>query len=298
MQSILDEIAERISRLNLGHGKKIKSNIESLSPEFRAKSELFFEKLVKILEQKDKDLDFGIKCYLKMINDMLFEQLKFRKSGKYSSSSFDEVYRKVYNNPEVMEYHILGLMISQFLWKQHFDILDFFVKGLKKHNKNVHNYLEIGGGHGLYVSEALNILQSSDFELLDISPSSIEIAKKFINNDTVKYTCADIFSFVPNQTYDFVTLGEVLEHVEKPKELLTKIHSLLSHNGILFISVPVNSPAIDHIYLFNHEDEIREMLESHYSIVDDKIILSEDVDLESARKYKITIMYTAFLKKK
>ena len=268
MQSILDEIAEKISQLNSGHGKKIKSNIESLSPEFRAKSELFFEKLIKILNKKDKDIDFGIKCYLKMINDMLFEQLKFRKSGKYSSSSFDEVNRKVYNNPEVMEYHILGLMISQFLWKQHFDILDFFVKGLKNHTKNVHNYLEIGGGHGLYVSEALSILQSSDFELLDISPSSIEIAKRFINNNNVKYTCTDIFSFVPYQTYDFVTLGEVLEHVEKPKELLDKIYSLLSHNGSLFISVPINSPAIDHIYLFNHEDEIRQMLvESGYIIV-------------------------------
>ncbi len=298
MGFVLDEIVKKINAANPRHGKKVIANMEQLAPFFKEKSENYFQKLIDVLKAKNRDLDYGVECYLKLTNDMLFEQLKFRKTGKYSNDSFNDVFQKVYNNPEVMEYHMIGLMISQFLWKQHFDVLGFFIEKIKKYQNQTKRYLEIGGGHGLYVSEATQVLKSCHFDLIDISPSSIEIAKKFISNDVVNYICADIFDFVPKKKYDFITLGEVLEHVEKPKELLAKIHTFLNPGGILFISVPVNSPAIDHIYLFKHEDEIREMVEDKYSVIDEKLILTEDIAIEKAREYKVALMYSAFLKSK
>ncbi len=297
MKLILEQIVEKIEGTNPRHGKKVRANIEQLAPFFKERSETYFKKLQSVLNEKNKDIDYGIECYLKMTNDMLFEQLKFRKTGKYSNDSFSDVFQKVYNNRDVMEYHMIGLMISQFLWKQHFEVLEFFINNLKGQQGITKRYLEVGGGHGLYVSEALKILDFCDFDLLDISPSSIEIAKRFIDNNIVNYISSNIFAYIPSKKYDFITLGEVLEHVEAPSELLAKIHTLLNPGGVLFISAPINSPAIDHIYLFEHEEQIRELVLENYSIKREKLVLSENIDIEKARKYKVPIMYAAFLKK-
>ena len=93
-------------------------------------------------------------------------------------------------------------------------------------------------------------------------------------------------------------MGEVLEHVEDPVALLTRLRTLLNDNGIIFITAPTNSPAIDHIYLFRNAQEIREVIgKANLTIVEDIGIYVEDVSIEVAEKLKITLMYGAFLKK-
>jgi len=69
-----------------------------------------------------------------------------------------------------------------------------------------------------------------------------------------------IFDYVPSRRYDFITIGEVLEHLEDPRAMLRRILELLAPDGRVFITTPANAPMIDHIYLFNNAGEIREML--------------------------------------
>ncbi|MFN8257513.1 MAG: methyltransferase domain-containing protein [Bacteroidales bacterium] len=298
MKFLIDLIASKIYKKNPGHGKKILANIEAMDSEIKENSELFLRKVLLVLNKLNKNIDFAVDSYLKMVNDMLKEQFIFLKTNKYSNQSFADVNQKVYNNPQVMQYHMIGLLISQFIWKQHLDTFIFFSKGLKKiKDDKIINFLEIGGGHGLYLSEAIKLFPDSRFDLIDISSSSIEIAKSFIENNNVNYLCGDIFEFRRFQFYNFITLGEVLEHVEDPKRLIKHIHILLYKQGLLFISVPINSPAIDHIFLFKNENEIKELFKDLFAIIEDKIIITENVDIEIARKNRIPIMYTAFLKK-
>src|SRR5437773_1077380 len=81
----------------------------------------------------------------------------------------------------------------------------------------IKNYLEIGAGHGLYLSKALEILdKETNFSVVDISHTSIELAKNFIDDSRVTYNLANIFDFKIDSLFDFITMGEVLEHVEDP----------------------------------------------------------------------------------
>jgi 2-polyprenyl-3-methyl-5-hydroxy-6-metoxy-1,4-benzoquinol methylase len=220
------------------------------------------------------------------------------QTGEYSSKSFDEVNKRVYDNPDVMYYYMHGLLLSQFLWMHHYEILRYFNKTVSKYGPSIKNYLEVGGGHGLYISEAITIAGTSSFDLVDISKISMDVAKKMIEDTKVNYILSDIFKYFPKKKYDFITMGEVLEHVEDPVALLKKLGELVTDNGRVFITTPTNAPAIDHIYLFKNAEDIRKVIRQAGFLIEEELcIYSEDLPPELLEQYKISMMYIGVLKK-
>lgn len=296
----LSYIVEQIQLKNPLHSKRIQKNLKKFDDEYFTRANDFLVKYENILVNDNKSIDYAIDCYLQMLADVNFESIQFIETGEYTSNSFEEVNKRVYNNPEVMEYYMHGLLLSQFLWKQHYDILLWFNKIIIKNAKNIQNYLEVGGGHGLYISESISIIgDDANYDLVDISKSSLTIAEKLICNETVKTLHTDIFEYFPNKKYDFITMGEVLEHVEEPIKLLQKLSTLLHDNGRLIITTPTNAPAIDHIYLFKNADDIRKIISSGgFNIEEERCVYSEDIPSEIAEKLNISMMYAGVLVKK
>jgi 2-polyprenyl-3-methyl-5-hydroxy-6-metoxy-1,4-benzoquinol methylase len=296
--SILAEVVSKISRSNPIHAKKLSKTLQKSDPVFVNRATTFLKKYTDYLHGRGKDLDYAIECYLKMVADMTHAHVRFIESGEYASKAFGEVNQRVYSNPEIMEYYMNGLILSQFLWAHHYVMFSFFVELLQKYKHKITRYLEIGGGHGLFISEAINILNKSvQFDLVDISPASIEMAKSFIGNKRVNFILSDVFEYEAENKYDFITMGEVLEHVERPDRLLAKLKSLLNDDGYVYVTVPANAPAIDHIYLFKNARDIRETIEkTGFEIIEDKAVYAEDVSQAKAEKLKITLMYGALLR--
>jgi 2-polyprenyl-3-methyl-5-hydroxy-6-metoxy-1,4-benzoquinol methylase len=299
MQGSLQYIVDKISSKDPLHSKKIKKNIKKLDSEYTARANHFLERYVEMLHQDGKNLDFAISCYLKMIADVNHESLHFLETGEYTSKSFDEVNARVYNNPEIMAYYMHALLLSQFLWKQHYDILLYFNKVIRDNASRITNYMEVGGGHGLYISEAIDITgNNANYDVVDISATSLNIAKRLIKNEKVNFILSDIYDYEPEKKYDFITMGEVLEHVENPVSLLQQLNRLLDKNGKLFITTPTNAPAIDHIYLFRNADDIRRVIsEAGFDIESEISIYAEDLPEDLLEKFKISMMYGALLTK-
>ncbi len=299
MQTLLDYIVERVCLLNKIHGKKILYNQQNFDKAYFIRANTFLTRYNLLLQHQGKTIDYAIDCYLQMIADINYETVQFIRTGAYTSKTFDEVNARVYNNPEVMQYYVHGILLSQFLWAHHYNILLFFNSVIKENSTNIHSYLEVGGGHGLYASEAINSIgEKANYHLVDISQSSIDIAKMMIANNKVHYVLSDIFDYNPTTKYDFITMGEVLEHVEQPIHLLKKLFSLLNDDGKVFITVPTNGPTIDHIYLFRNAEEIREVIAaSGFKIEKEFSIYSENVSAELAEKYKVSMMYAGVLTK-
>ncbi len=298
--NMMNYVVEQISSKNQLHSKKITKNLGKFDDAYFTRANNFLKRYVKLLENEGKTLDYAIDCYLQMIADVNYESVQFLQTGEYTSKSFEEVNKRVYDNPAIMEYYMHALVMSQFLWTHHYDILLYFNKVISDNSKNISRYLEVGGGHGLYISEAIGIIgEMAHYDLVDISKSSIEIAKKMISNDKVNYMLTDVFEYFPENKYDFITMGEVLEHVEDPVNLLKKLHSLLSDNGKLFITTPTNAPAIDHIYLFRNADDIRKVIsDAGFNVEDELCVYSEDMPAEKAEKFKVSMMYAGLLVKK
>ena len=301
MDSYLEIILNKIEVKDSKHAHKLRKSLYELGEEYILKANSFYKKYSMYLENENKTLDFGVDCYLHMMDDMLDERIEFIRNGKYSSSSFDEVEKRVYKNPVTMTYHMHGLVLAQFLWVEQFQRFIFFSKNLKRYAADSKKYLEIGGGHGLYIGEAIELLSDvKQFDMVDISQSSLNLAKGILCNDTINYHLKNILYFDKKEhTYDFITVGEVLEHLEEPLVLLKKIVELLGNNGICYLTTPINAPMIDHIYLFNNEEEIRELFNLvGLEILEEKIAVSDNETLTHARKYKTPVMYAAFIKQK
>tara|TARA_R110002072_G_scaffold279426_4_gene441417 strand:- start:4195 stop:5088 length:894 start_codon:yes stop_codon:yes gene_type:complete len=296
--TILEDIIGRVEELNPLHAKKIRKNIAGQNEEFTAKAEKFLSDYLEYLAKHNKDLDHAIECYLKLIDDMLYETIRFMTSKEYSNSSFEDVNARIYNNPEVMEYHMQGLLLSQFLWIQHYKILEFFIDQAPRIKKDVKQYLEVGAGHGIFLNSAIDFFPEVEtFTAVDISASSIEIAKNFVDNPNIRFVHSDILKFQEENKFDFVTMGEVLEHVEDPIELLKKLKSLLKKDGVAFITTPTNAPAIDHIYLFRNDKEIKEVIHAAgFEILEEIQVPSEDLKVDEAHEKGVSVMYGAFLK--
>jgi hypothetical protein len=72
----------------------------------------------------------------------------------------------------------------------------------------------------------------------------------------------------------------------------------LSDDGTLFITTPANAPAIDHIFLFKDENDIRQLIEdAGFKVASEFYRYAEDVDKATADRFKITLHYGACLKK-
>ena len=293
-------IIEFISSRNPIHTKKLRKNLGGLGKAYDRRAEEFLTRYEMLLAKEGKNLDFAIECYLRMLADFTVETMRFRETGKYSSKSFAEVESRVYADPAVMEYYMHGLLLSQFLWKHHYEMLCFFSEQLSGRKNTVKNYLEVGGGHGLQVTEAAQMLGGqSSLTVVDISNTSLEIARRLVANERVNFVLSDIFHYQPGKQFDFIAIGEVLEHLEDPRALLQHAAQLLTDEGTLFITTPANAPAIDHIYLFRNAEEIRSLIDdSGFTIVSEFIRYAEDVPREVAEKHKVALHYGATLKKK
>ncbi len=300
MATTLSNIIDRIHEKNPRHAKKIQQNLKGLGDRYFQKANTFYHQYEQFTQKAGKDLEYGVDSYLQMIADYIYEQIRFAQTGEYSCKSFSDANERVYNNPEVMDYYMHGLMLSQFLWRHHYELLEFFLREIHHYQGQVRAYLEVGGGHGWYLAEAMDILgrEQIHYDLVDISPSSVEIAQGFLAGRPIRYFCEDIYRFEGDRTYDFITMGEVLEHVEDPVGLLRQLYRLLSEDGTVFITAPANAPAIDHIYLFRNAAEIEAVIkEAGFELVRSFSRYAEEVSQEQAEQLKVALMYGAFIQK-
>ena len=299
---ILEEMIEEIYRKSPLQKKKLSQYFENQDQQYFNLFSQFLKDYNGYLESQNIDIKYAIDAYLKMCKDMVKSQIYFLKTDKYPIVDAKEAYDKVYNNKDAIKSYMIGLALSQFLWKTHYQMFTHLKDAMRKNNGQISSYLEIGPGHGLFLKEAIQTLgKEIKFSAVDISQTSIEITKSIIHhffNDSVKinYFIKDMLQLDITRKYDFITMGEVLEHVDKPSKLLNKFESLLSHKGKGFISTCVNCPTIDHVYQFESVDEIREIIaDSKLSIYSEMVLPVEELPMEEIINNKITINYCAIV---
>jgi 2-polyprenyl-3-methyl-5-hydroxy-6-metoxy-1,4-benzoquinol methylase len=300
---LLPHIVQLVAESDPRYGAELRVLVNSMDALYHESAEAFFARYAAFMERTGRSIDFGVTCFLELRESMKEERLHFYRTGEYSSKSFAEVNERVYSNPRTMQYHMHGLVLAQFLWPDQYRRFDFFRAHLPSYAEGLSRYLEVGSGHGLYLIEAMRALgPATEFDAVDISPSSMELVKGMVGDTAqrreVRFRLIDIFDLPETEPYQFITMGEVLEHVEQPLNLLQRLHRLLSPDGHAYITTPANAPTRDHIYLFNNVAEIREMLASAGFVIEREVIdHPAGMDLKKAERVKVPLMFGAFVKK-
>lgn len=293
----LDLLVEKMDITNNPCRKHLKQALAELT-----KDEV--EGLNKIVEMFLKQgISLEDQCFAyKQMLDMTIEESKFfMEHGKYRYSTFDEVADKVYFDKAYMKNYMIGLALSQYLWKIHKSCYEYFVDGLAKLDA-YDNYLEIGPGHGAYFYQSLKSEKFKKCTAVDLSETSIAMTKSFVESNvysggtSVEYVLRDVNDIEGENVYDFIVMCEVLEHVENPEKILTSLRRLLKPGGRAYFSIPINAPEIDHIKLFCSPEEVKELLENAgFVIKEQKLFCSNANKIERALKYKEPILMCVWL---
>ncbi|HEC1793161.1 class I SAM-dependent methyltransferase [Campylobacter lari] len=265
--------------------------------------EIEFENLISYYLQNDISLQEQCECYLTILNDTLEETKYFIENNSYRYKSFEEVKDKVYFNETYMKKYMIGLALSSYIWIAHIKVRKYFENYLQSKSKH-DNYFEIGPGHGEFFTKAVKSLKFDYYLGLDLSPTSCELTKNMVENqvknliNNCEFLCKDFFQFQFHKKADLIVIGEVLEHVEQPLEFLKRAKDLLSDEGEIFATIPINAPAIDHIYLFTHPTEIFEMAKkADLKIKQYECFMANDYSLEKALKFKNAITMAVVFEK-
>ncbi|NQV08246.1 methyltransferase domain-containing protein, partial [Candidatus Woesearchaeota archaeon] len=252
--------------------------------------------MLKMCDNDMKSYDNAIKSLVNFSLEFLELQSELEKTGSYKCKSFEEARKKVYDNPDVMENRYLnGLLLSQAFWINHYKMWGFFIEKFCNTGMNSGDVLEVPTGTGFLISEFIRNNNVWDGTGYDLSKSSVEFSKKLVkmNNQSIRIEKENVFDIPKENKYDRIICGELLEHLENPKDLLTKLKELVSDNGRIFLSTAIWAASPDHIYLFKNAEEVREMIIPYFNIK--KEIVLNVFDNKSPEDEKTPINYACIL---
>ena len=286
-----------------------------------------FERLERegVLEDRDLDeldrylghaiadgssLDELASSYELIVADTLREQMFFRRHGRYRYNRFADVADSVYFDDAYMSRYMRGLAITAFLWPNHVAIRKFFVDTVarlalaKERAREPRRYLEVGPGHGFYLMAAMRAKVCEHYEGVDLSPTSVELTRRILEGGSFGHFERDLYSvreadflrYEHDETmpYDLVVMGEVLEHVEKPRWFLEKARDATGKDGQIFVTTCINSPALDHIYLFESVATVEALFaEARLVVVERRVYPYQGATLErsTAERLPVNVAY-------
>jgi 2-polyprenyl-3-methyl-5-hydroxy-6-metoxy-1,4-benzoquinol methylase len=302
-EGLRDRVLARIYAVTPTQKKKID---RFLAAEPRAAADLaaFLGLYSPFLESRGISAELMADAYLVMVDQMLHSRVHFLRTGEYPSKNQAAALAGIYSDGALMTQYMFGIALSLFLWKDHYAMLRFYLSALER-RRPMGPCLEVGCGHGYFLLEMLKRADPScRADAVDISATSISFAKGILTavdsslESRVSFHHADLAAFKPEARYEFITMGEVLEHVDDPLSMLKRLRDLSAAGGEIFVTTCANCPAIDHVYYFHSVQEIRDMIGAAGLKVKEELVApSEDRSQEELEKHKIDIAYAALLER-
>jgi 2-polyprenyl-3-methyl-5-hydroxy-6-metoxy-1,4-benzoquinol methylase len=261
-ESYIERLIDRICQINPLQRTFLLESLASLNASERNDLASY----IQFASARALSTDYLAECYDRIVKDTLREQMYFQRHKKYRHSSFQDVARHVYFNDDYMQKYMHGLALTGYLWPNHRQLLSFFNSSLPRQKTG--RYLEVGPGHGIYMVSAMRKSEFSRFEGIDLSPTSVRMTRDLLSSgffgdfDDYQINEQDFLgSELDHGAYDALVMGEVLEHVERPDKFLARIRQIAADDAFIFITTPINAPAIDHIYLFDSYESIEKLVE-------------------------------------
>ncbi|MCB9673472.1 MAG: class I SAM-dependent methyltransferase [Alphaproteobacteria bacterium] len=272
------------------HGDTLAKSFADRSDATHAHVERTAELVLKLA-----DLDDLVRGYRWMCDMVFEEELGFRRTGRYRHASFAEVDRLVYQDRAAMTAYMHGLLASEVLWVQHARSLEYFVERFLPGNREGYRHLEVGPGHGILFWYAASDPRCSALVGYDISPTSLDATRRCLETLGVDRPFAlearDITAPLGvSEPFDSIAISEVCEHLEDPVAALRSLRGILAPGGRMYVNVPINAPAIDHITLLETPEAAVEMVESAgFRVLDPLFAPPAGYDLARARKRKASV---------
>ena len=100
--------------------------------------------------------------------------------------------------------------------------------------------------------------------IIDVSQSAINSLKKVFQqikvDRRISFKKINFLKFKDDKKFDFIIMGEVIEHVKNPIKFLRKSKNLLSNRGSIFLTTCANCAQHDHLFHFKDVKHIKKII--------------------------------------
>lgn len=293
----LRSLLDAVERSWPEHSSFIAKSIDGRSPEVLQVS----DRLAGLIQQLAPEIPGGLQ---QLCSDYRFlceqivlpEELHFRRHGRYRISSFEDADAECYQKPEFMNRYMNGLLVSYVLWSNHAHAVASFVTSYLPMLPPGTDHLEIGPGHGVLLYLAAEAPTVETLTGWDISPTSIQNTRHALQtlgaSKSAQLELQNLFDSQPRDDVRFgsIVMSEILEHLEDPVAALRAASRWLRPGGYIWVNVPANSPAPDHIFLFESPEHATEIVrQAGLEIVREEAFPMSGTTLEKARRRQLAI---------
>lgn len=115
-------------------------------------------------------------------------------------------------------------------------ILNWYPKRIMSLTRSTDSVLELGIGHGFTCNHFSEYFEN--YMVIDGSPSVIANFRRTFPLSKAEIVEGFFEVFSPGKKFDVIIMGFVLEHVDKPVDILKKYRDMLTPNGRCFVAVP------------------------------------------------------------
>lgn len=295
-----DEIISNILDIWPEHERYLKKNVSQRDPSLLKFSDQLSASIIAISKGTPGGLKGLVRDYRYLCEDIVLpEELHFRRHGTYRLTNFEDANRTVYADREFMTRYMNGLLVSDVIWINHCECMRHYSETFLPSLPEGSSLLEIGPGHGLLLALTAPHANVSSVTAWDISDASLALAahtqEVLDARQDIAFVKRNIFEpsiMAPENAnlFDGVVLSEVLEHLEEPLQSIRVLHHIVKPGGRVWINVPANSPAPDHLYLIQDIEAPKALLEEAGFIVDDaRMFPTSGTTLEKALDQQLTI---------
>lgn len=284
--TLLDALVARYPK----HEAFMARRFQDMSAEESASCEQLADQIIRLAGD---ELDLFIDGYEFICQIQKEEELYFRRNKAYRLTSFQQALDEIYSNREYMAAYMRGLLVTQLFWTNHTRSISFYTERFLGELSAGAELLEIGPGHGLLLARAVQRLGHGKVTGWDVSESSLSHTREALAaldvHDGFDLQARNLFDS-QEERFDAVVFSEVLEHLEDPKGALAAIRTVIKPGGRLFLNVPINSPAPDHIFLLRSPEETFELVEGQgFKILETGCFPATNYTMEQATKHALTI---------
>lgn len=299
----LKQILSRQLVLSPGHEKYLAKRFAAVEP---AELSMLEELASVILRMTAGNPDQCCLDYDWLTSIVLEEEMFFRRNDRYRLSTLEEAIEQVYSKREYMTRYMNGLLMTQLWWGNHTRAMLSYREDFLASAKG--RCLEIGPGHGLLLLMAAGATFES-VEALDISEASLALTRDGLrragldpDSSRFRFHTGNLFDeqlMAPlRNTFDGVVFSEVLEHLDRPAEAMRALFTITKPGGRLFLHVPVNSPAPDHLFLLRSPQEALDFVSGFgFHVVEARSFPGANLTLARALSTQSTISCVFVLEK-
>jgi 2-polyprenyl-3-methyl-5-hydroxy-6-metoxy-1,4-benzoquinol methylase len=225
--------------------------------------------LLRVVQAHGRPLASFADDYRYLCEEIVFpEELFFRREQRYRLSTFEEAAKEVYHNAPLMARYMNGLFLSDAQWLNHASAMNDFAHLYLPTARKSGRHLEIGPGHGMLLHLALHFGDFANLSAWDVSATSVQHTRDVLSavgeSEKVDLQLRDLYDPVVLEAgrgrFDTIVFSEILEHLERPREALEVVREILAPGGSVWINVPLNGPAPDHLFLLRSTREAAELV--------------------------------------